>query len=540
MYKQNAASGEAYDSVHSQQTLTHHQSFSFSYLTHHHQASIGNGSVLISNVFLATSLIYLAHQEAGCVDPATGRLTQCDTRVYGFYPSSLVNNIYAIASLAAAFFMPFFGAIIDYTDHRRLSGRIVAFLLWAIQTMQIGTVYQTWFPMAILQAIAGVLFEFHFLLSVSYLPDIIRYDVNYEVMNRFNRAFFGLQFGGQMVFLLIVVGVSSWIIPNVTDPWGSVTTAQFGQGVSSAALLVVLPLAWTWFPRTKAKHKLPEGHSLVFEGFRQNYRTAKAVAKNHRPLKWFLITVVLAEAGITPLIPTMITIMSNIYRYNGNEVGLVFFVALSSTIPGIIVGAIISRKYNPQVSQRVNLGILSCATLIIAFIIDKLRELGLVGGGDGVVYTGYIFAFVWGSLLGWFYATQQLFFTASLPPKQEAELSGFYVYCTIILTWVPTLSSTIMLNAGIAAQWTLLPLVIFQFLALVTSLICPNWSEVEEAAKDPLRCTMILDRFASTALVGDELGANSDNDSAGDEENGAGKVDDETTTPKEELPDAHC
>ena len=504
------------------------------------QAAIGNGSVLISNVFLASSLNYLAHQEAGCVDPATGRLTECNnTRVYGFYPSSLVNNIYAIASLAAAFFMPFFGAIIDYTDHRRLSGRMVAFLLWAIQTVQIGTVYETWFPMAILQAIAGVLFEFHFLLSVSYLPDIIRYNVNYEVMNRFNRAFFGLQFGGQAVFLLIVVAVSSWIVPNFTDPWGSVKTAQFGQGVSSAVLLVVLPLAWTWFPRTKAKHKLQEGHSLVLEGFRQNYRTAKAIAKAHRPLKWFLITVVFAEAGITPLIPTMITIMSNIYRYNGNEVGLVFFVALCSTIPGIIVGAIISRRHNPQVSQRVNLGVLSCATLIIAFVIDKLTESGVVGTGDGVSYTGYIFAFVWGSLLGWFYATQQLFFTASLPPKQEAELSGFYVYCTIILTWVAPLASTIMLNAGVAAQWTLVPLVIFQFLALLTSLICPSWSQVEEAAKDPLRLTMILDRNATTTLVGDESGRKGDDDSC-DEEEGAMKVDDESTAPKEELSDAQC
>jgi MFS-type transporter involved in bile tolerance (Atg22 family) len=482
------------------------------------KAAIGNGSVLISNVFLASSLIYLASQEAGCVDAATGRISACDTRVYGFYPSSLVNSIYAIASLVAAFFMPLFGAIIDYTDHRRTSGRMVAFLLWAIQTVQIGTVHQTWFPMAVLQAIAGVLFEFHFLLSVSYLPDIIRYDVSYEVMNRFNRAFFGLQFGSQAVFLLIVVSVSTWIVPSVTDPWGSVKTGQFGQGVSSLVLLIVLPLAWTRFPHMKAKHRLPEGHRLIFEGFRQNYRTAKAIATNHRPLKWFLTTVVLAEAGITPLIPTMITIMSNVYRYKGNVVGIVFFVALVSTIPGIVIGAVLSRRYNPQVSQRINLGILLSATLVIAIVMDRLRAKGMIGGTeDTPSYTGYLFSLTWGLLLGWFYTTQQLFFTASLPPKQEAELSGFYVYCTIILTWVPTLISTVMLNAGIAAQWTLIPLVIFQFLAFCSSLICPGWSEVEKASKDPLRCTMILDRHTTTALDNEEIEENNVHD---DEENG--------------------
>jgi MFS-type transporter involved in bile tolerance (Atg22 family) len=464
------------------------------------QISIGHGSILISNVFLASSILFLASEEAGCVDPTTGRLMKsCDTRVYGFAPSSLVNSIYAIASLVAAFGMPLFGALMDYTHHRRTVGRSLALGLWLIQTIKIGTVSSTWFPMAILQAVAGVLFEFHFLLSVSYLPDILRYDVSYETMNRFNRAFYGLQFGTQTVMLLVVVIVSKW----VASGWTSVPTAQLGQGLTSVTLLVVFPLAWSWFPAMPARHQLAEGRSLVWEGFRQNYQTSRAIAKNHRPLKWFLITVVLAEAGISPLVPTVITLMSQVFQYNATNVGIGFFVALASAIPGVVVGATLSKRYNPQVSQRLNLGVLVVGSLVATFIMDKIQREGSRSPGE-ISYAGYGFSVMWGFLLGMFYATQQLFFTACLPPQQEAELSGFFVYCTIILTWAPTLAGSIMLNAGVGSQWILLPLVLFQALAFGTSLICPRWKDVEQAAKDPLRLTTLeVDRKGTTACLMD-------------------------------------
>jgi hypothetical protein len=68
--------------------------------------SIGQGSIVISNVFLASSVLFLACQEAGCIDRATALLTKiCDNRVYGFAPSSFVNSIYIIASLVADFGM---------------------------------------------------------------------------------------------------------------------------------------------------------------------------------------------------------------------------------------------------------------------------------------------------------------------------------------------------------------------------------------------------------------------------------------------------
>mmetsp|Transcript_2060 Transcript_2060/g.4513 ORF Transcript_2060/g.4513 Transcript_2060/m.4513 type:complete len:136 (+) Transcript_2060:147-554(+) len=75
----------------------------------------GAGSAVMSGVFLSAAFIYLASVEAGCVDENDEIDNECDNRVYGFRPAALVTNITAMAGLLAAIFMPFMGALVDYT-----------------------------------------------------------------------------------------------------------------------------------------------------------------------------------------------------------------------------------------------------------------------------------------------------------------------------------------------------------------------------------------------------------------------------------------
>ena len=114
----------------------------------------------MSNVFLSTSLLYLASEEAGCIDDEDNLITDCPNKVYGFAPGSLITNVAVISGLLTAFLMPSVGAIIDYTPHRRLVGIITSVLVTLIQAIQIGTVSSTWFAMAILQVIVGSISNF--------------------------------------------------------------------------------------------------------------------------------------------------------------------------------------------------------------------------------------------------------------------------------------------------------------------------------------------------------------------------------------------
>jgi MFS-type transporter involved in bile tolerance (Atg22 family) len=95
------------------------------------------GAVVMSNIFLSTSLIYLASEEAGCIDENGEAIPDCENTVHGFRPPSLIANIAVISGLLSALFMPFIGAIVDYTPYRRATGIIAAILIILIQSAQV-------------------------------------------------------------------------------------------------------------------------------------------------------------------------------------------------------------------------------------------------------------------------------------------------------------------------------------------------------------------------------------------------------------------
>ena len=133
------------------------------------------GAIVMSNIFLATSFIFLASEEAGCLnDSGDDVLEECPNQVYGFKPESFVSAIAVISGVLSALFMPVLGAVVDYTKHRKTVGVLVAGLIIAIQAAQVYTVLDTWFAMAILQAIAGFLYQVEVLATYAYLPDIAR------------------------------------------------------------------------------------------------------------------------------------------------------------------------------------------------------------------------------------------------------------------------------------------------------------------------------------------------------------------------------
>lgn len=116
----------------------------------------------MSNVFLSTALLYLASEEVGCLkwDAPTEKQTvddQCDERVFGlFQPAALITNTGVAVGLMAALVMPIVGAIVDFTPYRWTVGVVASGVIVLVQVIQIWTNSNTWFIMAMLQAIFGV------------------------------------------------------------------------------------------------------------------------------------------------------------------------------------------------------------------------------------------------------------------------------------------------------------------------------------------------------------------------------------------------
>lgn len=128
----------------------------------------------MSNLYLATSFVFLANQAAGCLDENDQTILNCTGRVYGMAPSAIVSNIAVVSGVLSAFFMPLFGAIMDFTHHRKIVGVVTTVLMVIIQAVQIYTVESTWFPMVLLQAFSGFLYQVQVLAIYAYLPEIGR------------------------------------------------------------------------------------------------------------------------------------------------------------------------------------------------------------------------------------------------------------------------------------------------------------------------------------------------------------------------------
>jgi len=149
--------------------ISHHD---FSHHPCDEQSGIGRGAIIMSNIYLSTSVVYLAQERAGCIDEEDEVIEDCDGKAYGFKPATFVANIAVISSVLSVLFMPVIGAIVDYTKHRRTVTMVSSALIILIQMVQIGTVQKTWLAMTILQAIAGFLYQANKMAVYAYLPDM--------------------------------------------------------------------------------------------------------------------------------------------------------------------------------------------------------------------------------------------------------------------------------------------------------------------------------------------------------------------------------
>ena len=55
--------------------------------------------------------------------------------------------------------------------------------------------------------------------------------------------------------------------------------------------------------------------------------------------------------------------------------------------------------------------------------------------------------------LGWYYPTENLFFSMVLPVGHEAEFAGIFVWCGQILGWLGTMTYSILVHYGVPQKF---------------------------------------------------------------------------------------
>mmetsp|Transcript_22644 Transcript_22644/g.25972 ORF Transcript_22644/g.25972 Transcript_22644/m.25972 type:complete len:535 (+) Transcript_22644:111-1715(+) len=425
----------------------------------------GRGMLVMSNIFMSTSLLWLAKNEAGCFEDPTIE-GECHKEVHGMKAESFVTNIATIAAVLSAIFMPICGAIVDYTPHRKLVGIVTATILIGLEVVQIGTTEQTWFAMGIIQAIKAFIFQLQIVVVFAYMPDISR-QVDETTMTKFSSQISAGQYFASILFLVVITVISQ------LSHSSAVVTSHISQGLNTCTSIVFFGIGWYQLTPRPAVRKLPEGNWLLFEGYRQNWNTAKSVQHYYKHgLRWYLLAVVFSEASATSITTVSIVYLTSSIQLSTTQVGIFFIITLVATSGGTFWATFVTNRTNPNTSWKLSMVylfvVLMIGTLVLDDIPQNLKELS------------YIWAIFVGLGLGWYYPTEHLFFSMCLPVGQEAEFAGFWTYCGQILAWFFPLLFSVLIENNISQKYGVTLVASGFLVAIICLMFTCSWEELIE------------------------------------------------------------
>lgn len=280
---------------------------------------------------------------------------------------------------------------------------------------------------------------------------------NFTVQSTFTMC----QFAAQSVFLIIIIGISS------SAGLSTVVTAQTSQSINVVWSGLFFFLGWRLLPGRPASHELPVGKTLVTQAFSQVWGTTRHINKYYRKsLRWFLLAVVFAEAAVNAFTVVSVVFLDEQIGMSTTQIGIFFLITLVMSLPGSRLGAWITSKVGPARSYQGAMFCLMITAIIGALIMDE--GLFLIAYGWGAVI---------GVFLGWFYPTENLAFSILLPKGQEAEIAGFYVYCTQILGWLPPLIFSLLVEADVHQKFGIITVQAFFVVAIGIVFLMPKWSD---------------------------------------------------------------
>jgi len=153
------------------------------------------------------------------------------------------------------------------------------------------------------------------------------------------------------------------------------------------------------------------------------------------------------------------------------QIAIILAIVLVASIPGCICAHLIASKFTPITALKF--------TLVYAIVLNICVFEWL---HEQMFFEVCISAIGWGLSFGMIYPLLHLVFSIIVPKGQGAELSGFFIYCTLILAWVLPLGATI-LNEYSDLRWIGALFGGCMFIGLIFISAMLPWDECVDAAK---------------------------------------------------------
>jgi MFS-type transporter involved in bile tolerance (Atg22 family) len=378
-----------------------------------------------SGAFLVTTLIKLAKNAAGCAietEEGESKLEECNAKIHGMKPQSLLSTYATAIGLLAAILSPICGAIIDTTKYRRAFGRFLAVFFTFGVFATIFLTEENWFAISIVYAVVTFTGWFETMTVYAYLPELTD-DEN--TLNRYTRVFGMVPFTCMMIYLALVVGLSTGVLyqPDKDSLNDEIGTSRLAQSIQFFIAAILFSIAWgrLFKPRPPTRTNIEE--PIWKYGFVQLYKTTKKVHREHPVLQWFFIAIALCEAGTSALFIVAITFLTDVLNFGAADNGAIILVLLISSIPGAWLSSKCTHRFGPVFSSMIAIIILILSTSLVAGILKSPSQKTVA----------YFLAIGWGVGIGFKWTVDRMLYAMILPNKnQNTEFSGVYVFFRIV------------------------------------------------------------------------------------------------------------
>jgi len=403
--------------------------------------NIAGGAVLSTNIFFNIALLHLASVAAGCRPASENDDGACDAHVYGLKPSSMVTTVVMVGQMSAALAMPFVGAAVDYTPHRRRFGAVSAAVLAFTTFAQAMIGPRTWEVVAAMQIVSIASYVCHQVAVLSYLPGLSRYAAPGEAVAvddererfRVNSLANVCALGAQMGTLAVVTGVA------VGLGLGDVDTAALGQFLVGGSLFLIFGAIWTRrspcaFKEAAATKVLPPNKGLARVAASEVLGAWATIRERCPEVGKFLVGYALVNGGMTGFGSLAVVFMKDhLNMDSGNTIAVVALTIVFAIPSAFACTALMSRVG----ARRAFIG-----SIVYMTVVTVAAPIVLCGRECASLV--FLFAFFWGVGFGIFYASNASYFTELIPTDAVSQFMSLYYFSAQILSWAPPAVYTLL------------------------------------------------------------------------------------------------
>lgn len=424
-------------------------------VTGHAMDVSARGPINQTGSFVGSAMIRMAALKAG--GPSE--------KIYGIRASSVLTVASLIVGITAGVTMPFVGALVDHTNHRKVMGTISAAVVVISVGLQVMLNEETWIFVFIMEIIGGYFLIMHQVCTMAYLPDLSH---DLSEMGHYTARLMMNQYLFQGVFTTLIIAVSFTVF---TGPTGNLQTAQLAAGLSCGIGVILFGYSWTFLFRKRPKLRdIPEGSNIFTSGFKQLITTSKLVFKDYKALKWFMIALLFSpEAGAGVVLAIAVTFLTFFVDMDVKEIAVVSLIMLFCNIPGALVSKKMCRLINPLNSFR-------CAEIMFATV-NALIAGTVTGSTQKDKNLVYFYAGLVGVAFGWMFPSQRTVAVALIPKGQETEIMGLISFFGQIIGWLPVFVFTAMNENGVSMSWGLSSVSFFLMTSFFCTLFCGNFDD---------------------------------------------------------------